>query len=281
MRKLLCILTLTLFGPSASSWAQLYAPNERGVSLGQWYTIVPDVDATKKFWAVLGGVPIQVDGIAVMKFPGVLVFIAKGTPTGPSVGTGVNHVGFGVPNVLNTVAKLEAAGYKVARVGNSPLNGQHVAQLANPDGVEVEITEEAGVDPYPRLPDGVSIESNHIHFSFGPVNESGRKEMQEWYVKTFGAKPRPLGRELTGDIPGVKFMRFGFPSETLVPTRGRAIDHIGFEVKNLQEFCKQLEANGGKLDQPYSKSRHKSFASAEFTDPWGTSIELTEGLNRF
>jgi hypothetical protein len=105
--------------------------------------------------------------------------------------------------------------------------------------------------------------------------------MQDWYVKAFGAKPRPLGRELTGDIPGVKFMRFGFPSETLVPTKGRAVDHIGFEVKNLPEFCKKLEANGLKLDQPYSKSRHKSFASAELADPWGTSIELTEGLNRF
>jgi catechol 2,3-dioxygenase-like lactoylglutathione lyase family enzyme len=279
--RLICILTITLLGPLAACWAQLYPPNELGVSLGQWYTIAPNVEAAKKFWAVLGGTPLQVDGIDVMKFPGVLVFIAKGTPSGPSVGTGVNHVGFGVPNVLNMVTKLEAAGYKVARVGNSPLNGQHVAQLANPDGVEVELTEEAGVDPYPRLPDGLSIESNHIHFSTGPVTDASRKEMQDWYVKHFGAKPRPLGRELTGDIPGVKFMRFGFPSQTLVPTRGRAVDHIGFEVQNLDEFCKKLDGSGLKLDQPYSKSRHKSFASAELTDPWGTSIELTEGLSRF
>jgi catechol 2,3-dioxygenase-like lactoylglutathione lyase family enzyme len=281
MKKLICILTLTVLWLPAASWAQLYAPNDMGISLGQWYTLAPDVEAAKKFWAVLGGTPIQVDGVAVMKFPGVLVFVAKGTPTGGSVGTGVNHVGFGVPNVLDIVAKLQAAGYKVNRVSNSPLNGQHVSQLTNPEGVEVEITEEAGVDPYPRIADGLTIESNHIHFSFGPVTETGRKEMQEWYVKTFGAKPRPLGRELTGDIPGVKFMRFGFPSETLVPTKGRAVDHIGFEIKNLQEFCKQLEAKGVKLDQPYSKSRHKSFASAELTDPWGTSIEITEGLNRF
>jgi len=281
MKKLICILALTVLCLPAASWAQLYAPNEWGVSLGQWYTLAPDVEAAKKFWAVLGGTPIQIDGTAVMKFPGVLVFVAKGTPTGPSVGTGINHVGFGVPNVLDMVAKLQAAGYKVNRVSNSPLNGQHVSQLTNPEGVEVEITEEAGVDPYPRIADGLTIESNHIHFSFGPVTEEGRKEMQAWYVKTFGAKPRPLGKELTGDIPGVKFMRFGFPSETLVPTKGRAVDHVGFEVQNLQQFCKQLEAKGVKLDQPYSKSRHKSFASAELTDPWGTSIEITEGLNRF
>jgi len=96
--------------------------------------------------------------------------------------------------------------------------------------------------------------------------------MQAWYVKNLGAKPRRLGREETGDIPGVKFMRFGFPSEALVPTQGRAVDHIGFEVQNLQEFCKKLEANGTKLDQPYSKTRHKSFASAELTDPWAIPL---------
>jgi hypothetical protein len=66
-----------------------------------------------------------------------------------------------------------------------------------------------------------------------------------------------------------------------LPTKGRALDHIGFELKNLDAFCKELEAKGVKFDQPYSKTRHRSFASAELTDPWGTSIELTEGLKRF
>jgi catechol 2,3-dioxygenase-like lactoylglutathione lyase family enzyme len=59
------------------------------------------------------------------------------------------------------------------------------------------------------------------------------------------------------------------------------LDHVGFEVKDLEAFCRQLEADGVKLDKPYSKTRHASFASAELTDPWGTSIQLTEGLNRF
>ena len=281
MKKLICIASLTVLWSQAAAWAQLYPPNEAGVSLGQWYTIVPDVEASKKFWAVLGGTPIKIDGLDVMKFPGVLLFVTKGTPTGGSVGTGINHIGFGVPNVVDMAEKLKAARYKVDRVGISPLNKQHVMQTANPDGLEVEITEEAGVDPYPRIKDGLTIESNHMHLSFGPVNDTGRKEMQAWYVKTFGAKPRPLGAELTGDIPGVKFMRFGFPSEALVPTKGRVLDHMGFEVKNLQAFCKKLEAEGIKLDAPYSKKRHKSFASAEMTDPWGISIELTEGLNKF
>jgi glyoxalase/bleomycin resistance protein/dioxygenase superfamily protein len=59
------------------------------------------------------------------------------------------------------------------------------------------------------------------------------------------------------------------------------LDHVGFEVRNLGAYCKKLEAMGVKFDQPYSNSRHASFASTELADPCGTSIELTEGLSKF
>ena len=100
----------------------------------------------------------------------------------------------------------------------------------------------------------------------------------------FGAIPGELGENLTADLPGARFIRWTAKvaaNETILPTKLRSLDYIGFEVKNLEAFCKKLEAKGVKLDAPYSKTRHKSFASAELTDPWGVSIELTEGLNRF
>ena len=59
------------------------------------------------------------------------------------------------------------------------------------------------------------------------------------------------------------------------------MDHIGFEVTNLEAFCKKLEAMGILFEAQYSTNRHASYASAELTDPWGTSIELTEGLKKF
>jgi catechol 2,3-dioxygenase-like lactoylglutathione lyase family enzyme len=148
----------------------------------------------------------------------------------------------------------------------------------SPDDIEIEITQENGKDPYPLLPPNISIESNHMHI-YVPVTI--RQEMRDWYVKMFDAIPGELGANLIGELPGVKFMRWTAHGDGTVPTKGRALDHIGFEVKNLEAFCKKLETKGVKLDQDYSKSRHKSFASAEFTDPWGVSIELTEGLNKF
>jgi hypothetical protein len=85
-----------------------------------------------------------------------------------------------------------------------------------------------------------------------------------------GAGARMDAAELRADSPGKH-----------VPTKGHVIDRIGFEINHLRDFCKTLAAAGVKFDQPYSKKRHKSFASAELIDPWGTSIELTEGLSKF
>ena len=55
------------------------------------------------------------------------------------------------------------------------------------------------------------------------------------------------------------------------------LDHVGFEVTGLEAFCRRLAAMGVIFDVPYAKDQ-TGISSARFTDPWGTSIELTEGL---
>jgi len=204
--------------------------------------------------------------------------LTPGSPSAGSKGSVVDHIGFGVLNPQESIANWSAAGVKVSKVNKSPLNGNSVGNVYSPDDLEVEITQENGVDPYPSLPPNTTIESNHMHI-YVPL--SLRQQMRDWYVEKFDAIPGELGANLIGELPGVKFMRWTAHSDPTAPTKGRALDHIGFEVKNLEAFCKKLEAKGVKFDQTYSKSRHKSFASAEFTDRWGVSIELTEGLNRF
>ena len=65
-------------------------------------------------------------------------------------------------------------------------------------------------------------------------------------------------------------------------TAGRVIDHVGFEVRDLEAFCKKLEGKGIKLTQAYRKGSPlgASVATAMLVDPWGTVIELTEGLDK-
>ena len=65
----------------------------------------------------------------------------------------------------------------------------------------------------------------------------------------------------------------------MAKTAGRAIDHIGFEVKGLEAFVARLQALGITLDRPLQKSAASPATSTAFlTDPFCTQIELTENL---
>jgi hypothetical protein len=96
MKKLLLIVTvITIL--SLPAWGQLLPANEAGVSLGAWHTIVRDIDTTKKWWELWGGKPMKIDGVDVMKFKGVFVFMHKGVPNGPSIDHFMDHVAFEIP----------------------------------------------------------------------------------------------------------------------------------------------------------------------------------------
>ena len=145
--------------------------------------------------------------------------------------------------------------------------------LVGPDGVKVELV----TNTEPNAP---PIMHHHVHF----VNKQ-YVEMQQWYMKALNATLRPGQTDffIGADVPGVGYMLNFFRwelEENLTGTAGRAIDHVGFEVKNLEEFCRQLEAKGIKLTTPYRKAPElNNIGTATVIDPWGTVIELTEGLN--
>jgi catechol 2,3-dioxygenase-like lactoylglutathione lyase family enzyme len=119
------------------------------------------------------------------------------------------------------------------------------------------------------------VQLHHMHF-FAQQNT----EMQAWYGKIFGAKPRPPAPGaafVSSDLPGVA-LNFTPSPTPVVGTQGRAVDHVGFEVQNLEAFTKKLEADGIKLERPYTKVEALGIAIAFIKDPWGTYIELTDGL---
>jgi hypothetical protein len=91
-----------------------------------------------------------------------------------------------------------------------------------------------------------------------------------WYAKVFGGIPGKRSNYDAVDLPGIN-LNFSVGPRPTVPTRGRRLDHIGFEITSLPAFCKKLEAMGVTLDGP-------CVGSVSLTDPWGTSIELTDGF---
>ena len=51
--------------------------------------------------------------------------------------------------------------------------------------------------------------------------------------------------------------------------------------RTFPDDCAKLEAAGLKLDMPPTPRPDLGIVIAFITDPWGTRIELTEGLNKF
>lgn len=256
------ILALCLSAALAAELgAQLPAPNPSGVAMGHLHFYTKDTDAQKKFWVeVLEARETKLGDIEVFKLPGVLVMLRKAENAGGTDGSVINHVGVKVRDLAATLKRVEAAHIQI--VSNTPPQ----AMLLAPDGVRVELTEDPAIS-------GPTI-NHHIHFYGGDV-----LAMQKWYADTFGAIPGKRGKFDAADLPGVN-LSFTPSQATLAGTKGRALDHIGFEVRDLEAFTKKLEAAGVKFDVPYRKIPALGISLAFMTDPWGTSIELTEGLDK-
>jgi catechol 2,3-dioxygenase-like lactoylglutathione lyase family enzyme len=261
----ICTIAASLWAAGMAS-AQPALPNEAGVTMGHWHLNSQQVEANKKIFVALGGVAAKPGDFDIVKFPGVVVFLHQrpGTPapTGGTEGTVINHVGFLVPNVQEAFAKWKAAGVPI-EMGKERTDQ---AWIMTADGLKVEILE----DKTQTVP----IKHHHVHFY---IAETVIPEMQAWYVKHFGAKPGMRGRFQAADIPGAN-LTFTKSDTPTIPTKGRVLDHIGFDVKNLEAFAKNLEAAGIKLDQPII-SRPTGDKLTFIHDPWGTSIELNERTN--
>jgi catechol 2,3-dioxygenase-like lactoylglutathione lyase family enzyme len=264
MRKFMFILGLMMALASSTAQAQLAAPNDMGVSMGHVHLNVHDVDTAKQFWIMLGGSVVKFGPGEAIKFPGVLVLLRKSDPTGGSPGSVVDHIGFQVPDVQKSLVAWKAAGVKIETTQN-----RKQAYLYTEDNLKVEILEDATLT--------VPIKFHHVHY-FLSGGDDQIAAIQAWYVKMFGAKAGRRAQGEAADLPGVN-LTFAKSQTPTVATAGRALDHIGFEVQGLEAFCKKLEANGAKLDTSYRKVPELGIALAFLTDPWGTRIELTEGLS--
>jgi hypothetical protein len=251
---------------AGSAFAQPFAPNAAGVTMGHWHLNSVNVEANKKIFVAMGGVDGGPGRLQRVIFPGVVVNLNLGAadappPTGGSVGSVVNHVGFVVKNVQESVAKWKAAGVPVLPGNNGRLDQAYVV---TPDGLRIEILE----DKNQAMP----IRDEHVHFF---VTESEIPKIQAWYAKTFGAKEATRNNAPIDDIPGVQ-LRFNKADMAQAPTKGRVLDHIGFDVVDLKAFISKLQADGTKLDRPYALNEQSGVALAFITDPWGTYIELNQ-----
>jgi catechol 2,3-dioxygenase-like lactoylglutathione lyase family enzyme len=257
------LLVVALASPAA---AQLPAPNAAGVSPGHIHLYVSDVAAQQKFWATLGGVPVANQRLEMIQVPGVFILLRRGETKGGTVGSTVNHLGFVWKDLPAAKAKWQAAGYTI-EPGGDPNHGY----ILGPDGIRLEFSGD------PSLPTPMKI--THVHLLGQDV-----QAMQAWYAKVLGGVPGTCTRGAAPDgtacvdVAGVS-LAMSKSDTPLDPTAGRSLDHIGFEVKNLPEFLKRMEAEGVTITQGLTASNFVSTMRVAFiADPWGTKMEITEGI---
>ena len=279
MSKISLVATLVTLLLAQNASAQLTAAKDGPIVYGHHHLAVSDIEGAKKFWGdTLGGTAITLSsGTQAIRFPGVFILLRAQAPKGGSKGSTVNHLGFSVPDLPKALDRVRKGGYRIVtreeavapkEVTNDvaiTTSGASIAYVMAPDDVKVELVE--------SRTQATPIALHHVHF-FG----TQPAEMQAWYAKIFGATAGPGGGQfVTATLPGVT-LSFSSSPEPVVGTTGRAIDHIGFEVKNLEAFTKKLQAAGITLNVSYRQVPKTDMYIAFITDPWGTSIELSEGL---
>jgi len=266
---LLAFLVASTLTPR-SAVAQLAPFNETGVTMGHWHIASKDVEANKKLFVAMGGKLYMPGGQPLIMFPGLYISLILGNEKGEggTVGSTVNHVGFIVDNVQKRVAEWKAKGVKVLPGGALPNGGGNrldQAYVETPDGVRMEILEDKAQT--------VPIRNEHIHF-FLPAAEIPKAV--EWYAKTFGGVAATRNNAPVVNLPGVQ-LRFNAADTKQAPTRGRVLDHIGFDTNDHPAVVKRLEGMGIKLDQPVGKGATGNTITY-ITDPWGTRIEIVQRL---
>ena len=287
MSRLIALLGLTLLvlAPASNASAQLLAAKDGPIVYGHHHLNVTNLDEAKKFWVdAIGGVLIKVgpENREIIKFPNALILLRAQKPTAGSKGSTVDHIGFSVKNLRQVVDRIKAGGFRMVTSAEAPSNVKvqddigiveagpvsGIAYAMAPDETKVELVE--------MKAQAAPIASHHLHFV------GMNKEMQAWYMQTFGASTLDSANPaafISASLPGLT-MNFSPSQAPVAGTQGRAIDHIGFEVRNLEAFTKKLEAQGIKLAAPYRQVPALGISIAFITDPWGSYIELTEGLDK-
>jgi catechol 2,3-dioxygenase-like lactoylglutathione lyase family enzyme len=275
--------------------AQVALPNASGISAAHEHLIVSDQAASSAFWTALSGTPIQIGTMNGMHLPNIYVLFQAnrgrggaraqtpvanptGAPTSPAPaqpapaaggspatvppppeGSVVDALGFKVKSLKETLARLDALGVKP-----EPGATATTASVISPEKVRILLTQDPSISA-PAI-------SNEVL-----MKVPNPAEAAAWYGKWFGAGVVKQGNDPVAQIPGMS-IRFVETKEPLAGTRGRALDHIGFEVKNLQAFAAKLQEGGVTINTPFRTMSLGFLTAITFvTDPWGTYIELNEG----
>lgn len=240
---------------------QLAPPNHAGFSMGHIHLVLPDISTARHAFLTLGGAYAKDLGpFEIIPFPGAYVLLSKAGSSGGSADSVVSSVSFHVRSLSTTLDACQAAGLNIAKSAS-----QSHCWMSLPGDVLVEIVELPGLS-YP-------IQFYAINFS-----SAASETMAAWYQRFFdGESTRASPETIAVKIPGAE-LRFAKKDSPALRTKGRCLDHLGFEVSDLDQVYARHADVGVEFEGPPRLGRNGITRVVFCSDPWGTRIELTEKI---
>lgn len=179
----------------------------------------PDpAQAVEWYRTQFGGEPMK-EAADRLLFAKTRVIFQRNEKALPSAGGSVDHIGFSVPDIDATMKALEAAGAKITQPVKDVNGLFKLAFVEDPWGTRIEVVQ----DPeFPGL--------HHIH-----LRGADPAAILAWYQQQFAAG---VAGKLKDRIDGLNFGGVWLLVQRgdAAPSRGRAIDHIGFRPVNVDAF---------------------------------------------
>ena len=143
MKNLIYLILSFLF--VSVGHTQLASPNESGVTFGHVHLNVSDIKEHKRIWMDhFNGTIVEKGSHSVIKLPNMLITLTQQKPTMDSIETAMHHFGFKVRRMDKFLDKWRADGLQVGSMFLGA-EGQLNAYVTLPDGVEVEMQEDRGL----------------------------------------------------------------------------------------------------------------------------------------
>lgn len=229
--------------------------------MGHVHIMLPDISAARRAFLTLGGAYARDIGpFEIIPFPGAYILLSKAEAFGGTAASVVSSVSFHVrslPVILNTCL---TAGLKVAKFAS-----QSECWICMPGDVLVEIVE------LPSL-------CRPIQFYAINFSSDAKDAMAAWYGRFLGGEfIQGSSGTITVKIPGAD-LRLTKKDSPGLQTKGRCLDHIGFEVDDLSRLYTRYAGTGIEFESPPRVAPNGITRVAFCNDPWGTRIELTEKI---
>ena len=172
-----------------------------------------------------------------------IVFIPQPT-MGGTQGTGVNHISFSFPNLTTKMADLEAVGVYGTGVRLQRFADGSTLQ-AIPELFKIGFIFDPWGTRIALVEDQEYLGFHHIHLSTVDPEAT-----LTWYQEFLGGQPASLRGQLDGLLFNDVWMLASKHTEgTPAPTKGRAIDHIAFEVSDLDLVTEDMREGGVNFTQ--------------------------------